>query len=416
MKTEVAFFLFHIRVGARLALRVLAPILAITLFLFYVLRPEFTFELARILFIEGSFVESGTIGMLLLVGLARIVAPRIASGGGGWARSLPIAGRTLRWLAVLSMIVGESPLLAVLGALAWAVTGPSPTQVAIRLWGLLIGAAAAGWACLPSPFPRRTRLLALISCFLSFSGNGTIQGAAVGLLILSAAFPTEAAASRKHRRSRRSLPAAVFFHGLSLRALRSRIAFAYLPPALVLAAAKLFLENNDLTADAAFSFSLFGLVLSLTVFFGPAADALAARRPAWPWLRALPRSAAARVLDDALFLGLLALPIAGGLALLGRPIREAALLAGPTAWLAFRSAGSMREAGDRPFGVFGHIVVEGTILALVVALVPWTSWLLAVAAPFAFLLARDSERRIKPTRWAERRHSSAGDPLSWSAS
>ena len=79
MKPEAAFFLFHLRVGARVALRVLAPVLAATFFLYYILRPEFTLELARILFLEGSLVESGTIGALLLLGLARgerLPAPR----------------------------------------------------------------------------------------------------------------------------------------------------------------------------------------------------------------------------------------------------------------------------------------------------------------------------------------------------
>jgi hypothetical protein len=50
------------------------------------------------------------------------------------------------------------------------------------------------------------------------------------------------------------------------------------------------------------------------------------------------------------------------------------------------------------------------------ALLPWTSGLLAAAAPLAFIFARNAERRFKPTRWAERHHSNAGDPLSWSAS
>jgi energy-coupling factor transporter ATP-binding protein EcfA2 len=44
MKAEAAFFLIHLRVGARLALRGLAPVLAATLFLYYILRPEFALD------------------------------------------------------------------------------------------------------------------------------------------------------------------------------------------------------------------------------------------------------------------------------------------------------------------------------------------------------------------------------------
>jgi hypothetical protein len=76
----------------------------------------------------------------------------------------------------------------------------------------------------------------------------------------------------------------------------------------------------------------------------------------------------------------------------------------------------MREAAGRPFGVLGKVFVEGTILSMGVAVLPWISWLLAVAAPIAFFFARNAERRLKPSLWAERHHLNAGDPLSWSAS
>jgi hypothetical protein len=416
MKPEAAFLLFHLRVGTRLALRVLAPVLAATLFLFYILGHEFAMELARILFVDGSLAESGLIGTFILLGLARAVAPRITAGGAGWARSLPVDRRARRALEVLSLVVAETPLLAVLGALAWAVTVPSPARIAPHFAGLLVGSAAAGLAYLPSPAAAWTRLLPVSACFLSFSGNRAIIGAAAVLLFLGMAFSGKFPVPRTRCRRKRNLPPAAFFHGLSLRAVRGRIVFAYIPPALVLAGGRIFLLNNDLPADKAFSLSLFGLALSLAAFIGTAAGALAARRPAWPWLRSLPRSSAARIRADALFLGLLALPLAAGLALLRRPAWEAAFLAGPLAWLAFRSAGAMRESGDRPFGVLGQIVVEGTIMSLVLALLPWTSGILAAATPGAYLLARNAERRLKPTLWTERHHSNAGDPLSWSES
>lgn len=416
MRAEAAFFLFHLRVGARLALRVLAPVLAATLFLYYILRPEFALELARILFVEGSLAESGLAGTLILLALARTVAPRVTAGSRGWARSLPANGRALRRLMALSMVTAETPLLAVLGGLAWAVSGPGPARIAVRLAGLLIGAGAAGLACLPGSRTSWPRWLSIAACFISFSGNATGLGVSALLLILSAALPGELPIPTRRFRPRRRLPAAVFFHGLSVRAVRGRILLAYLPPAVILAAARLFLANNELPADTAFSLSLFALVLSLDVFIGQAADMLAARRPSWPWLRSLPRSAARRVGSDALFLGVAALPLMGGLALLGGPAREIAFLLGPLAWLAIRGSGAMREAGDRPFGVLGQVVIEGGILSLLAALLPWTTGVLFAAAPLAFLFARRSERRLKPTRWAERRHSNAGDPLSWSAS
>jgi len=430
MRPEHALVLFHLRVGARLALRVLAPVLAACLFVYYILRPEFTLEIARILFVEASLLEAGLAGTLLLLGLARIVAPRLAAGSGGWARSLPADSATRRLAAVLSMLVAEAPLLAVLGALAWAVTDPGPmpgvayivrvaehvVRVAPHIAGLVLGATAAGLARLP-PLPSLPmRVLPLAACYLSFGRDPAVVGVSGLLLALAAALSVRTAPARRRHGPRRRLLSFAFFPALALRAVRGRILLAYLPAVFVLGAAWLFLRNNDLSARPAFALSLFGLSLAITAFIATAADILASRRPVWPWLRSLPLSAAARVRDDALLLALLALPLAIGLALLRRPAAEAVYLFGPVAWFAIRGAGTMREAGDRPFGTLGTVAVEGTILSLLLALLPTASFLLAAATPMAFLLARNAERRLKPTLWSERHHSNAGDPLSWSAS
>ncbi len=431
MKARRALFLFHLRVGARLALRVLAPVLAATLFLYYILRPEFALELARILFVEGSLVEAGLAGTLLLLGLARVVSPRIAAGSGGWARSLPVGPGAQRLSALLSLVVAESPLLAVLAVFAWAVTDPGPMPGAAftarvaehvmrflpHIIGLIAGSAAAGLVSLPSAIPRRIKIVPAAACFLSFAGDPAVLAISVLLLVGAMALPGGGPVPRGRRTPRRELPAAVFFQALALRAGRGRLALACLPSLLVLGAARVFLANNELAPRSAEAISVFGLAFGLTALIGPAADVLAVRRPAWPWLRSLPRSSAARVRDDALLLALLGLPlVAFGLAFLRRPAWLAGYLLGPLAWLAVRGAGAVREAGDRPFGALGHIAVEGAILSFVLALAPWTSFLIAAATPAAFLLARSAERRLKPTRWAERHHSNAGDPLSWSAS
>lgn len=416
MRADAAFLRFHLRVGARLAARILAPVLAVIFIVFYILRPEFVIALARALFVEGGRGGSGLAGTLLLLGLARAVVPRITAGRAGWARSLPADGRALRAMEVLSSVVAGMPVLAVLAALAWFVAGPDPERIAIRLAGLLAGAAAAGLFCLGGPFSFGGKILPAAACFLSFLGHAVFLAAAAALLALALAVPMKARGGRGRRSSRRPLPAAVFFYGLSLRAVGARIVLAYLPPAFILAGGRLFLMNNELTGSAPLSLSLFGITQAAAVFIGLAANTLVARRPAWPWLRSLPRSAGARIGSDALFLGLNALPLATGLALFGRPAREAALLAGPLAWLALRGAGAVRDAADRRFGALGPVLVEGTIVSMSVAVMPWISWLIAAASPVAFLLARAAERRFKPTLWAERHHLDAGDPLSWSAS
>jgi hypothetical protein len=415
MKPRSALFLFHLRVGARLASRALAPVLAATVFLYFVLRPEFALELARILFVDGSLFESGLAGTLLLLGLARLVVPRIAAGSAGWFRSLPGGRKARRLAAGLSIIVAEIPLLLVPAGLIALIMAPDGARIATHIAGLVIGAAAAGLAVLPAASARWTRAVPLAACFISFAGGPASVAAASALLVLAAIWPEGGPPRRRPRGPRRELAQALFFPALSLRAVRARIALAYVPAAAVIGAARLFMENNRPGPRLSLAASFLAVGLSLAAFIAPAADVLAARRPAWPWLRSLPRSAAARVGDDAILLTLLALPLLAGLAVLGRPAGEIIYFPGPLTWLAVRASGAIREAGERPFGVLGQVGLEGAIVALVLAVLPWASFLLAPALPAAFLLARNAERRLKPTRWAERHHSNAGDPLSWSA-
>jgi hypothetical protein len=292
---------------------------------------------------------------------------------------------------------------------------PDGARTATHIAGLVIGAAAAGLAVLPAASARWTRAVPLAACFISFAGGPASVAAASALLVLAAIWPEGGPPRRRPRGPRRELAQALFFPALSLRAVRARIALAYVPAAAVIGAARLFMENNRPGPRLSLAASFLAVGLSLAAFIAPAADVLAARRPAWPWLRSLPRSAAARVGDDAILLTLLALPLLAGLAVLGRPAGEIIYFPGPLTWLAVRASGAIREAGERPFGVLGQVGLEGAIVALVLAVLPWASFLLAPALPAAFLLARNAERRLKPTRWAERHHSNAGDPLSWSA-
>jgi hypothetical protein len=340
--------------------------------------------------------------------------PRIAAGSAGWFRSLPVGRRASRLSAGLSVIVAEIPLLLLPTVLIVWIMAPDRDRIAAHVAGLIVGAAAAGLAVLPAASARWTRVIPLSACFASFAGGWASLAASSALLILAAVWPEKGAPAP--RGPRREVSQALFFPTLSLRAVRARMALAYVPAAAFLAAARLFLDNNRPGPRLAQAISFLAAGLSLAGFLGIAADLLAARRPAWPWLRSLPRSAAARVLDDVLLLALLALPLTAGLSVLARPIEEAAFLIGPAAWLSVRAAGIMRGSGDRPFGVLGQIGIEGSVISLALALWPWISFLFWPAVPVAFLLARDAERRVKPTRWLERHHSNAGDPLSWSAS
>jgi hypothetical protein len=84
--------------------------------------------------------------------------------------------------------------------------------------------------------------------------------------------------------------------------------------------------------------------------------------------------------------------------------------------LALRTAGAVRRAPERRTGAAGEVFFEGSLLAALVALLPWTSMLALAAVPWAIRAAAERERRQKVSRWLELHHLAAGDPQSWSAS
>ncbi len=70
-----AFFLFHLRVGVRVSLRVIAPLVAGFFFCLYVLKYEFFLRLAEILFKETDPLAACLIIFLVSLGIARAAAP-----------------------------------------------------------------------------------------------------------------------------------------------------------------------------------------------------------------------------------------------------------------------------------------------------------------------------------------------------
>jgi hypothetical protein len=156
-----------------------------------------------------------------------------------------------------------------------------------------------------------------------------------------------------------------------------------------------------------------GGCVAVLLFLAGLAGQLAVRRPVWPWARSLPWSVARRVSSDALFMASQAIPLMLLTALLDARAALAVLAVVP--FLALRAAAYVRRVADRRSGV-GGFIVEGLITGALVCLVPETAWVFLVAAPLALRAATDAELHQKATRWSERHHAAAGDPLSWSAS
>jgi hypothetical protein len=95
--------------------------------------------------------------------------------------------------------------------------------------------------------------------------------------------------------------------------------------------------------------------------------------------------------------------------------RAAVPLAALVPFVAARAAGAMRRAPERRTGASGEIALEGGLLVGAVAVQPWLAVIPVLAVPWAVRAAAERERAQKVSRWLERHHLAAGDPLSWSA-
>ncbi|HTQ79601.1 MAG TPA: hypothetical protein VMM92_06370, partial [Thermoanaerobaculia bacterium] len=292
---------------------------------------------------------------------------------------------------------------------------------------------AAAVATVPARRRRLTQALALPAAALTASGHGLPTAA--GLLLLVAAdavagplqegkavgrpfaMPATGAMRATLADTRQTGPARLavpFAARIAWRALGWKLAEAYVAAALPLGAAGLFITNNALAPEHVRLAAILGGGLGLVFFLAEVGEALAARRPAWPWLRSLPGSAAGRVRGDALLLALHALPIVAAVALLTP--RALLPVAGALPFLAALTAGALRRAPERRTGAAGEILCGGGLAAALLALLPWLALPLLTLTLPALRAAAARERRLKVSRWLELHHLAVGDPQSWSAS
>jgi hypothetical protein len=407
-----AMLRFHARVGVRLALRILAPSLAILFALYFILRPEFFVNLATVILFDSGPLARGAFSTLIAFAAARAAAPRVCLGLGGWMRHLPSSAALTRRMAVLAIAIAELPVLGILAAFAVLSARSSPGRLPVDILGLAgLGIAAASAAVrVKSRAPRTSLGLAAGTLFASGSWplflGGIILIAAVdrisGPVLSSKKGPAPLGGRHPF-----GLPAAV-----AVRAVGSGIVIPILLAGIVLALIAAFLANNPLPASTAAAAGRFGGALAAAVFLGGAASLLAARRPPWPLERSWPRSARRRVLVDAALL-------AGSAAVLLIPLAlieaqavpfVAAIL--PLAGL--RASSAVRLDRELRFGAWGMVLGEGAFIALAICFAPWAVAALLAAAVPALEAAARIEKRLKVSRWLELHHLSAGDPLSWS--
>jgi hypothetical protein len=408
---------FHLRVGARLALRVMVPIFASAAGGLMLLGVDFIISLSVTLFGAHGKAGSGLPIAFVCLGVAWVAAPRVCRGIDGWLRHLPATGLAHRRSAQLAIAAAQGSILALLVFLviAAANNGGDPWP---SLAGLLVAAPAAALAAMPvERFVARP--LALAAAFLPFSGGWLpVVGGAVILLVadrIAGPLRKTRAAVELPRSARRSTGrrGSWLEARIAWRALGGSLFGAYLTALLPLGAAALFVRNNELPGIYIRLGALLGGGCAVVFLLSGMAESLAVRRPAWPWSRSLPWPASRRVLIDSLFLGAHALPLIVLTAWI-EPVAGLAVLA-EIPLLAVRSAGAMRRAPERRTGASGEILMEGLLLAAAVALLPWVSLLALLGSPLAVRAAAERERRQKVSRWQEIHHLAAGDPQSWSS-
>lgn len=414
MGPDRAFLLFHLRVGTRLSLRLLAPLLAAMFIAYYLLRPEFIIQVAAILFRESGFLGGGTAVTLILIAVSKVAERRVGPGFRGWLRHLPSEGQSLRRTAILAVFLAEVPTIAVLVGLGVFVTRDEPGRALAVAAGLLVtGLGAASFAVTSCKKPV-SKVLSLAACLTGPAGHWAMTAAGAGLLFLSDLTGAPVGLRTRRRRTRQSLGTMDLETLLTWRAVGWRLFPAFLLGSPALVASFFFIHNSRLTGRDAAAVSAAGAVLFSSVFLGLIAGIIEKRRPVWAWARSLPRASGYRVLRDAgVFFVCGLLGILGLVRAPGRPFLAAAAV---LPFLCMRAATGVRGGATSRWGIPGVMVGEGFLIAMCVALIPFSPWLfLAMSFP-AFLAARAREKRLKPGRWDETRHMSAGDTLSWSAS
>ncbi len=405
-----ALLLFHAKVGVRVAVRSFVPLFcaALVVVMLHMYPAALVTMIALRLFAaEPSFGDYFAFAVLAFL-LPASAVPRLVHGLNGWMRHLPISGVGNRRGLALALAMVQLPLaftLVLLGLVAYG-KGRAIALPGLRLSLLL---AAGAFAAVPAKRHVVSVSFALAATALIVGGPGLAIFPAAGLL---AAADFSAGPLRETRRARAWRPVgALFTFRTAIRALGASLSGPYLVSLIPIGGALLFIANNTPPAAIAAGAGRLAGGLALVFFLSGLTDRLMVRRPVWPWSRSLPWSALSRVAADAGVFSTLAVPLILVAAAVDpwAALSSAALLP----LLSLRAAACIRRARELKSGA-GSLTMEGFFVSAIVALLPAGCLLVLAAAPAALFTARRAELRLKPTRWVEQHHLSAGDSLSWS--
>jgi hypothetical protein len=386
--------------------------LALFFALYYLLRPElFHTLMAQIL--DAGFLLSGIVTSSLSLIVASFASKRICLGLNGWIRHLPLDGKMHRRMAGIAIFIAQIPLLAVLGGLAVIATKLTGVPVSAFIAGLPFVGLACGLWFLPVKNMRGTRALALLAAVGFSSNDWALLSGSILLLIAAEMISGPLVNERKQARFHKFSPRFLFTEMINWRALGWRMILPFLLSLFPLGAAKLFISNNDPSPRLAEQMIRLGSALGLVLFCSLLSHLLASRRPPWPWIRTLPWTAKSRIVRDSIFLSIHALPVVALGGILNVKSLLPVILSLPA--LAVYSACAIRQASGSTMGAFGKILPVGSLGALLLCLVPWSTLCILALTPWILHEAVKAEKHQKVSRWLELHHLAAGDSLSWSA-
>ncbi len=407
----MAFFIFHLRVGIRLAIRKLALVLAIFFAVIYLFKPELFSLIITASSLTGSLV-TGFFSAVVSLSIAGMASRSICLGLNGWIRHLPASSLMFRRLAAISIFVALLPVLIVLAFLAFYAHIKFGVSTTAYLASLpLLGLASALYAL---PVKRRiiTRPIAALSCVSLGSGYLPFIFGGMILLVVTDLISGPLSPTRRRLIFRNAFKGSLISVTIAWRALRLRIFIPYVLALGVIGATSLFISNNSFNISLTVKAVRFGGVLSIVFFCAAVSNMLSARRPPWPWVRSLPWSARERIILDSFFIGLLIIPL---LILVAWVNSNAVFsVAASLPALALFSSYAIRRAPERRMGASGIILCLGMLAALSITLIPQVSLIFLASTPLAFKYAVEGEQSQKVSRWLELHHLAAGDSLSWS--
>ncbi len=413
LRTTAALLRFHARVGSRVAIRALAPVLASAFGLFYLLRPELFIMLARRVFADADSIARGLVVAAALLASAATARKAVFFGLGGWLRSLPVGGRAHRRAAVFAVTLAEMPITFLLFASLFVGTRNLPLNYLFEAAGLLLASAAAAAAVIPA----KNNLLRIViggtAAVLAGSGNPAYCAFSIPILLAVDHFSgpfhkAKAGTGRRHWLIPVRFPALIGVRALGLSGWSG-----FLPAGAVVGLTALFLNNNVLAEPLREAAMRAGGALSAAVFLAFTAGFLVAVRAPWPWSRSWPRSARHRIISDALFLGIPALALCVPLQWIGWPAVWGAASYLPAG--AARAAGAVNAPRESRSKILGTLLLEGGLAAVVYGLWTEAGVALLFLAPLLVEMAARQEQTLKVTAWDEMHHDAAGDPGSWSS-